>query len=151
MKHGRHGRFLGRLVEQTEMEKSPSILIRFRQWIRNVFIQLDTLWLAIRDARVSLLAKALAFVTLAYAVSPIDLIPDFIPVLGQLDDMIIVPLGIALSLRLIAPEIRQELRAKVISDPAHPKVRPSMRAATAITIVIATWGLISLLFFRNMV
>ena len=68
------------------------------------------LYLAARDPRVPWYAKLLAAVVVAYAVSPIDLIPDFIPVIGLLDDMIIVPLGLALALRMIPREVMEEHR-----------------------------------------
>jgi len=67
---------------------------------------------AARDPRTPWYAKALALAITAYALSPIDLIPDFIPILGLLDDLIIVPLGIALALRLIPSEVMAEHRAR---------------------------------------
>src|SRR4029078_6705139 len=69
------------------------------------------LYLAARDPRVPWYAKAIAIAVAAYALSPIDLIPDFVPVLGYLDDVIIVPAGIALVIRLIPPPIMAEHRA----------------------------------------
>ena len=68
------------------------------------------LYLAVRDPRVPLYAKLLAGAIVVYAVSPIDLIPDFIPVLGMLDDLVIVPLGIAIVLKMIPREVMDELR-----------------------------------------
>jgi uncharacterized membrane protein YkvA (DUF1232 family) len=68
------------------------------------------LYLAARDPRVPWYAKAVAVTVAAYAISPIDLIPDFIPVLGQLDDLVIVPLGIVLAVRLVPPELMTEFR-----------------------------------------
>lgn len=68
--------------------------------------------LATKDPRVPRRAKILAGLVLAYAVSPIDLIPDFIPVLGQLDDLILVPLGLWLALRMVPPPVLAELRAQ---------------------------------------
>jgi uncharacterized membrane protein YkvA (DUF1232 family) len=68
------------------------------------------LYLAARDPRVPWYAKLLAAAVVAYAVSPIDLIPDFIPVIGLLDDMIIVPLGLALALKMIPREVMDEHR-----------------------------------------
>ena len=68
------------------------------------------LYLAARDPRVAWYPKALAIALAGYALSPIDLIPDFVPVLGYVDDLIIVPLGIALVIRLIPPEIMTQHR-----------------------------------------
>jgi len=70
------------------------------------------LYLAYQDPRVPWYAKAVAAATVAYAVSPIDLIPDFIPVIGYLDDLLIVPLGIALSVKLVPADVMEECRQK---------------------------------------
>lgn len=68
------------------------------------------LWIAARDPRTPWAAKLLAAFIAAYAFSPVDLVPDFIPVLGLLDDLLIVPVGIALAVRLIPPELMREFR-----------------------------------------
>ena len=81
--------------------------------IRKIKSELRVLYLACRDRRVPWYAKAVAVVTIAYALSPIDLIPDFIPFVGQLDDVVIVPLGLALAARLIPPSILAEHRTQV--------------------------------------
>lgn len=73
---------------------------------------MTALWLAGRDPRVPWPAKALAAAVAAYALSPIDLIPDFIPVIGYLDDLLIVPAGIWLAVRLIPAPLMAELRAE---------------------------------------
>jgi uncharacterized membrane protein YkvA (DUF1232 family) len=70
------------------------------------------LWLASRDPRTPWYAKAMVGVVVAYAVSPIDLIPDFIPVLGQLDDMLLLPLGIALAIGMVPRAVLEEKRAE---------------------------------------
>ena len=70
-------------------------------------------YLAAKDPRTPWYAKAVAFLTIAYAFSPIDLIPDFVPILGYLDDLFIVPAGIALAVRLIPPEVLEESRRTV--------------------------------------
>lgn len=72
------------------------------------------LW-AWRDRRTPWYARAIAFLTLAHTFSPIDLIPDFIPVLGQLDDLLITPLGLWLAVRLIPAEVMDEARYKAAS------------------------------------
>ena len=86
---------------------------RWRARARGLETEVRALWLASRDPRVPWLAKAVAGLTVAYALSPIDLIPDFIPVLGHLDDLVLVPLGLALAIRLVPPEILAEHRARV--------------------------------------
>src|ERR1700745_1430611 len=84
---------------------------RIRQWARLAGRDVYAVYRAARDPRVPWYAKALALCVAAYALSPIDLIPDFIPVLGYLDDLIIVPLGILAVVQLIPPEIMAEHRA----------------------------------------
>ena len=88
-------------------------------------------YLAARDPQTPWYAKALAFAVAAYALSPIDLIPDFIPVLGYVDDLLIVPLGIALVIRLIPADVMEKHRALA----AMAQERPVSRAA-AIAIVL---------------
>jgi uncharacterized membrane protein YkvA (DUF1232 family) len=73
-------------------------------------------YLAAKDPRTPWYAKALIFFVVAHTFSPIDLIPDFIPILGYLDDLIITPLGLALAIRLIPVEVLAEARAKVATS-----------------------------------
>jgi uncharacterized membrane protein YkvA (DUF1232 family) len=87
----------------------------------------NTLWIAARDPRVPWYAKALAGAVAAYALSPIDLIPDFVPVLGYLDDVVIVPAGILLTVRLIPDGLMDEFRAEA----ARREGRPTSRAGAA--------------------
>jgi uncharacterized membrane protein YkvA (DUF1232 family) len=81
------------------------------------------LYFAAKDRRVPWYAKVVAGCVAAYALSPLDLIPDFIPVLGYLDDIILVPLGIALAIRLIPPDLLEEHRRKAEAQAAQ---RPSL-------------------------
>ena len=89
---------------------------------RRLKTDLYALYLAYRDPRVPWYARVVAAGVVAYAISPIDLIPDFIPVLGLLDDLILVPLGIVLALRMIPPEVMAECRerAREISREGRP-------------------------------
>lgn len=89
-----------------------------------------SLYLAARDPRTPWTARGLILLVVAYALSPIDLVPDFIPVLGYLDDLIIVPAGIALALRLIPTEVMTDARDKV-------RLEPPGSLGTAGAIVIA--------------
>jgi uncharacterized membrane protein YkvA (DUF1232 family) len=91
------------------------------------------LWLAARDPRVPWYAKAFCAAIAAYALSPIDLIPDFIPVLGYLDEVILLPLAIMLAIRLIPVELMAEFRAAADLRAE----RPTSRAAAAV--IIALW------------
>jgi uncharacterized membrane protein YkvA (DUF1232 family) len=82
----------------------------------------DTLavWYASRDKRTPWYARLLAVVVAAYALSPIDLIPDFIPILGYLDDIILIPAGIALTLHLIPPQVLTDARARAEDSLTQP-------------------------------
>lgn len=91
--------------------------------------------LAVRDPRVPWYAKAVAVCVVAYALSPLDLIPDFIPVLGVLDDLVVVPLGIVLVRRLVPADILAAHRAAAASVPALPASR------VGAAVVVALWGL----------
>ena len=86
-------------------ETDGSLIARMRRWAKAIKRDVHALYLSARDPRVPWYAKAVALAVAAYALSPIDLIPDFIPILGYLDDIILVPLGILLAVRLIPPEI----------------------------------------------
>lgn len=96
-------------------------LARWQQLARQLKQQLRVLLLAWRDPRVPWYAKALAICTLGYAFSPIDLIPDFIPVLGYLDDLLILPLSIMLTMKLIPSVVWQEYTLKAQQIPAQAK------------------------------
>src|SRR6516162_520605 len=84
---------------------------RARHWALLVKRDVHAIYCAARDPRVPWYAKALAICVAGYALSPIDLIPDFVPILGYMDDVIIVPLGVRIVVKLIPPEIMAEHRA----------------------------------------
>jgi len=105
---------------------------QLKTWARALKRDVHAIYLAARDPRVPWYAKILAFAVAGYALSPIDLIPDFIPVLGYLDDLIIVPLGIWLVLSLIPNEVIAEYRAKA-SEAAQ---RPVSKAAAIMIVTI---------------
>ena len=107
-----------------------------RQWARTLRRDVLALYLAARDPRVPWYAKAVAACVAVYALSPIDLIPDVIPILGYLDDLVIVPLGIWLAIRLIPPFVLEELRQAAI---ARYQQRPKSWVGAAIILVL--WGL----------
>lgn len=115
----------------TSGQNNAGLLARIRLWARAVKTDVVALYLAARDPRVPLLAKLVAGLVAAYALSPIDLIPDFIPVLGYLDDVILVPLGILLAVRLIPPALMEELRAEARGRLGRPTSR-----ATALVIIL---------------
>lgn len=98
------------------------------------------LWIAARDPRVPWTAKLVAAAVAGYALSPIDLIPDFIPVLGYLDDLLIVPLGILLAVRLVPGPLMAEFRAEALRREGRPTSR--VAAAAIIGIWAASAGLL---------
>jgi uncharacterized membrane protein YkvA (DUF1232 family) len=105
-----------------------------RRWAGRLKRELYALYLAYRDPRVPLYARVFAACVVGYAFSPIDLIPDPIPILGYLDDLVLIPLGVALAVRMVPPsvlaECRQEAR-RVIDE------RPTNRVAAAV--IVALW------------
>jgi len=112
----------------------PSTLARWKTRAQQLQAEVYALYLAFRDPRVPWYAKAVAACVVGYALSPIDLIPDFIPVLGYLDDLVLIPLGIALTLRLIPPAVMVECRARARSELADGK--PVSRVAAAVIVTI---------------
>lgn len=100
---------------------------------------LVALTIAIRDPKTPRLAKALAVCVVAYALSPIDLIPDFIPVIGYLDDLILVPAGITLVLRMIPPEVMMRAREEAAAKPGQPTSIFGAIAIVCIWLVLAGW------------
>lgn len=111
---------------------TESLLNRTKRWARGIKRDVLTLWLAARDPRVRWPVKVFCAVIAAYAFSPIDLIPDFIPVVGYLDDIILLPLAIMLAVRLLPADLLRELRAEA----ARIAERPVSRVA-AFMVVIA--------------
>jgi len=109
-----------------------------RQWARAIKRDVHAVWLAARDPRTPWFAKILALAVAAYAVSPIDLIPDFIPVLGYVDDILIVPLGIMLVVKLIPPDVMDEHREAAGRAAERPVSRIAAGVVIAIWIVCAT-------------
>lgn len=109
---------------------------RLREWARLLRRDVIALYLAARDPRVPWHAKALAGCIAAYALSPIDLIPDFVPVLGYLDDIILVPAGIWVAVRLIPPHLMAEHRAAATNIAAQPQSRTGAIVVAAIWIVL---------------
>lgn len=107
---------------------------RIRQWAERLKTEVHALYLAYRDPRVPWYARAFALCVAAYALSPIDLIPDPIPVLGYLDDLILVPLGVALAIRMIPDEVLDECRER-----AHAQSGDRRAGKVAAAVVICVW------------
>ena len=113
--------------------KRLKMIDRIRQWARALKRDAHALYLASRDPRVPWYAKALALFVAGYALSPIDLIPDFIPVLGYLDDLVIVPLGIWAVVKMIPPDVMAEHRATAQAQSEKPV------SAIAAVLIVAVW------------
>lgn len=110
-----------------------------RAWARKLKTEVYALYLAYKDPRVPWYARVFAAIIVGYAFSPIDLIPDPIPILGYLDDIILVPLGIALAIRMIPPQILSECRekARTLQDKPVNKI--------AAVLIVAVWLILAAL------
>lgn len=110
------------------------MLAKLKERARRLEAETYALYLAARDPRTPWHAKLLVTLVVAYAFSPVDLIPDFIPVLGYLDDLVLIPLGIALALKLVPDRVMADCRQR--AKDAFAKGRPVSRAAAAVIVVI---------------
>jgi uncharacterized membrane protein YkvA (DUF1232 family) len=101
-----------------------------------------TLYLAVRDPRTPWYAKAVAAAVVAYALSPLDLIPDFIPILGYVDDLIVVPLGIALALKLVPEHVITDCRERTSAASGRPTSRIGAAFMIGVWLVAAGWAVL---------
>lgn len=131
------------MAEAPQAGQQPTWLARWRGRARALKREVFALYLAVRDPRCPWYARLFAGLVVAYAFSPIDLIPDFIPILGYVDDVILVPLGIALALKLIPAAVMADSRAAAGRVLAAGK--PVNRAAAAV--IVAIWLLLAALAF----
>lgn len=109
-----------------------ALLDHIKRWAKALKRDVVALWIAARDPRTPWFAKVAAGAVAAYALSPIDLIPDFIPILGYLDDLLIVPLGIMLVVKLIPAPLMLEYRAEAMS-----RDKPVSRVGLAF--IVSVW------------
>lgn len=124
-------------------------LEHWKQQAKTLKQEVHALALACKDPRVPWYAKLLAVSIVAYALSPIDLIPDFIPVLGYLDDLILVPLGIYMVLKIIPDEVMTEYRARTKAFADQKRPVNWLAAAVIVLIWIVLGLLLSWLVFRS--
>lgn len=108
------------------------MLGRLKDWARTIKRDVLAVYIAARDPRTPWYAKALALVVAAYALSPIDLIPDFVPVLGYLDDVILIPLGVMLVARLVPDHVMADARIAA----ARAENRPVSRVAAVVFVLL---------------
>lgn len=119
--------------------------VRLKQLKKQVYV----IYLALQDSRTPWYAKVLATVVVGYALSPLDLIPDFIPILGYLDDLILIPLGVACVKKLIPPEVLLTCREKALVEPLSAKPKKWIAAGIIVLIWVVSaayivkilWGL----------
>ena len=116
------------------------MLERLRRWAVGLREQVLTVWFCARHPRTPPGARLLAAAVAAYALSPIDLIPDFIPVLGYLDDLILVPLGVCLTLRLVPQDVLAEARAQAQAAAARPRSYAGALAIVLVWLALALGG-----------
>ena len=117
----------------------PPIPEHWKQRARQLKIEVYAIWLAYRDPRVPWYARIFAACVVGYAFSPIDLIPDPVPVLGYLDDLVLIPLGVTLALKMIPAPVMAECRAKAREVMSQGK--PVNR--TAAVVIVAVWLLLA--------
>jgi len=113
----------------------------FKKRLRHLKTETYTLYLAARHPQTPWYAKLFVAVVVAYAFSPIDLIPDFVPVLGYLDDLVLIPLGIAVAIKLVPPSVMAECRAR--AQEAAVSEKPISRIAAAV--IVCIWLLVAAL------
>lgn len=118
-------------------KRAEAMLKSFKNRNRETY----ALYLAARHAHTPWYAKLFVAGVVAYAFSPIDLIPDFVPVLGYLDDLILIPLGIVVAIKLVPPDVLAECRAR--TREAAPNGKPVSRVAAVV--IIGIWVLLAAL------
>ncbi len=111
-----------------------------RTWARSFRHQTMVVYFVARDSRTPWFARLLALAVAAYALSPIDLIPDFIPVLGYLDDLILVPLGLALVLRLVPVEVMASAKERALAASGQPASRGMAAAILTLWTLALGWA-----------
>jgi uncharacterized membrane protein YkvA (DUF1232 family) len=126
------------------------LLSAWKELARKLKLETWTLYYAYRNPKTPWYAKAWGAVVVAYAFSPIDLIPDFIPVLGYLDDLVLIPLGIAIAIRLVPKAIYEESRELARQRSDQRKPRNWLVGSVIIGIWIAAAALIVYLVVRRL-
>jgi uncharacterized membrane protein YkvA (DUF1232 family) len=117
--------------------------MKWQEKARRLKTELYVLYLALKDPRTPWYARALVAVIIAYALSPVDLVPDFIPVLGYIDDLILIPAGIYLALKMVPGEVLEEYRQKARSVSISSKSR-----WVAAAVIILVWLLVLYLIIK---
>jgi uncharacterized membrane protein YkvA (DUF1232 family) len=121
--------------------------LRWKERVKALEREVYALYLAFRDPRIPWYVKAAMAAVVGYALSPVDLIPDFIPIIGLLDDLILVPLGIALVIRMTPREVLEDCRRRAEAELASKK--PKIVAAAAFIALL--WLAIAFVVVRKVV
>lgn len=120
---------------------------KLKKWAQHLKYNLYALYLASHHQDVSLLARALALAMVSYALSPIDLIPDFIPIIGYLDDLILLPLGVMLAIKLIPIDIWDECKMNARQSTLKSLPRSKITAL----VVVGIWIILTILLYLLMI
>jgi uncharacterized membrane protein YkvA (DUF1232 family) len=126
------------------LSRSMAILTRLRERARHLKAETFALYLAARHAGTPWYAKLMVAAIVAYALSPIDLIPDFVPILGYLDDLVLIPLGVALAIKMIPPAVISECRARAREVIASGKPVSHVAGALIVLIWLVVVGLLAI-------
>jgi len=129
-------------------QQPPHLVARWKQRAATLRLETYALFLAYKDPRTPWYARVAALVVAAYAFSPLDLIPDFIPVLGYLDDLILLPLGILLAIKLIPGEVMADCRSLAREHAGSAGRRNWYAAIIIASIWLAVLFAIALILFR---
>src|SRR6185312_13376703 len=133
-------------LRQVPYQAGSVMLSRMKAWARTLKRNSHAIYLAARDPRTPWYARGLAAAVAAYALSPIDLIPDFIPIIGYVDDLVIVPLGLWLVISLIPQELMEEYRTRADEADSRPRSIGGMMAI--ILLWIAGAGVLGWIGYR---
>jgi len=123
-----------------------SVFDRIKSWARRIKRDSVTLWFAYKDPRTPWAVKGLCVFVVAYALSPIDLIPDFIPVLGYLDDVLLLPALIWLAVRLLPPRVVEESRGKAEVWMTEQGKKPTSKAGAVVIVLV--WAAVAYAAWR---
>lgn len=127
------------------MSYNRGVLQHLRSRAASLKTEAYAVYLAARDPRTPWAAKALVLLVVAYALSPIDLIPDFVPILGYLDDLIIVPAGIALAMKLIPAEVMTQARETARAHSPNRRLRIAGAVIVVLVWIVAIIGILLLI------
>jgi len=140
-----------RAHEKSSLDRAPAWFSRLQRKARKLKRQTWALYLALKDPHTPWTARLLIGATVAYAASPVDLIPDFIPILGQLDDLVILPAMIALALKLIPRDVMARCRREAWRHLAAVDRVRTPKATAASIVFAALWVLLILLIVLKII